>query len=89
MGGVGAVSDSMGHLSQVEELKHEEGAQEEITELKSLMRGHQIGGNSPGNLRISGSLMGRIATTLNYGERKALVDLEIGEITKAISDFAK
>ena len=54
------------------------------------MRGRKIGNNSPGNLKNSGSMADRIANTLIYGGgRKSAVDLEIGEIKKALSDFAK
>ena len=53
--GVEAFNDTMERLSQSEEWKHEEGTPEAITELKSLMRGHHIGNNSPGNLKFSGS----------------------------------
>ena len=52
------------------ESKREEGAQEEVTELKSLMRGQHIEQNSPDSLRISGSLNDRIAKTLIYGKNK-------------------
>ena len=52
------------------ELKRDGGTQEVITELESLMPGHHIGRNSSGNLRISGSLYGRISKTLIYGENK-------------------
>ena len=87
--GVEAFNDFIGRISQVEERKHEEGTQEEITELKPLMRGWQIGHKSSGNLRISGSLKERIAETLIYGQIKSPIDLEIGEIKKALSDFHK
>ena len=63
-------NDSIGNLSQVGELKREEGAQESITELKSLMRGHHIGRNSSRNLRISGSSDDRIEKTHMYGKNK-------------------
>ena len=61
MGGGAAFKDSMEHLSQAEELKHAEWAKEAITELKSLMRGQQIGNNSPGSLKFSVYLTDRIA----------------------------
>ena len=70
MGGVCAFNDSTGRLGQAEELKQEEGTQDAITELKSLMRGRNTGRNSPGNLRISGSLEEGIAETLIYGKNK-------------------
>ena len=54
------------------------------------MGGRRIGANSPSNLKISGSLSGRIAKTLIYGkERKSAADLEIEKIKKALSDFAR
>ena len=61
MGGVGEFNDFMWSVRQVEGLKHEEGTQEAITELESLMRGRRVGNNSSGNLKNSGSLTGRIA----------------------------
>ena len=67
-GGVEAFTDCMEHLSQVAELKHDEGVGEAITELKSLMRGHHIGNNSAGNLKIPVSSSGRIAQTSIYGK---------------------
>ena len=71
-------------------MKHEERTKEEITELESLMRGKHNGTNSSGNLKIAGSVAGGIAKTLIYGkERKSAVDMEIGEIKKSISDFAR
>ena len=71
-------------------LKREERMGGSVTELESLMRGHQIEYNSADNLKISGSLSVRIARTLIYGkERKSAVDLEIGEIKKALSGFSR
>ena len=61
MGGVAARNDCAQHLSQSAELKHEEGMKEAITELKSLMCGHHIRNNSPGNLKMPGALADRIA----------------------------
>ena len=63
-----ALNDFMGHLSHVGELKHEEGAKEAMSELTSLMRGHHIGRNSAGNLKISGALSGKITKTLLNGK---------------------
>ena len=62
------LNDSMEHLSQVEESKHEEGTQEAINELGLLMHGHRIGSNSSGNIKISVSLAARIARTAIYGK---------------------
>ena len=57
--------------------------------MESLTRGNHIGNDSSRNPEISGSLSGRIVKTLIYGEeRKSDVDLEVGEIKKAISYFA-
>ena len=47
-----AFNDFMEHISQVRELKHDEGMQAAVTELESLMRGHRIGNNSAGNLKF-------------------------------------
>ena len=68
LGGVSGINDFMEHLSQAEESQREEGENEAIAELKSLMRGHHIGDNSSGNLKMSGSLAERIAETLIYGK---------------------
>ena len=88
--GVESFNDSIGDLGQVRDSEHEEGSQEGITELGSLMRGDHFGRNSSVNLRVSGSLKGRIAKTRIYGEnRKSPIGLEIGEVKKAIRDFAK
>ena len=85
MGGVEALDDSMRHLSQVEESKHEEGGEEAITESKSLMSGRNVGNNSSGNLKIPGSLTDRIAKTSIYGKgRKSTVGMEIEKIEKAL-----
>ena len=78
----------MGHLRQVEELKHEEGTQESITELESLTRGHRVGNNSPGNLKIAGSAAENIESD-DLWKRKSMVCLEIGMAKKALIDFAK
>ena len=56
--GLEAFNDCTERLSRVGELKRDEGAQEEITELKSLMRGHQLENTSSGSLIISGSSTG-------------------------------
>ena len=83
-----AFNDFMEHLSQSGELKREEGANEAITDLKSLMCGRRIGNNSPGNLKISGALLDRVAKTLIYGNgRKSAADLEFGGIKKALIDL--
>ena len=90
LGGVEAFNGFAERLRQVGELKHEQGTKEAITELKSLMRWHRVENNSARNSEISGSLSGRIAETSIYGkERKSDVDLELGKIKKAISDFAR
>ena len=52
------------------------------------MRGHHTDNNSPGNLKISGSSTERIVQTLIHGKRKLPVDLAVGEIKKALRDFA-
>ena len=53
LGGAEALNDSTGHLSQVGGLKREEGTQDAVTELKSLMRvGNIAGGDSEDNSKI-------------------------------------
>ena len=79
--GVEAFNDFVEHLIRLGELKHGQGAKEEIMGLESLMRGRNVGNNSPGNLKMSGSSTDRIAGTSIYGrEGKSTVDLEIGKI---------
>ena len=86
----GAFNDFMDHLGNMEELKHEEGTKEAIAELESLIHGQRMGSNSPDKPKISGALAGRITKTLIYWkERKSETDLAIGEIKKALIDFAK
>ena len=43
LGGGQAYRDFLDHIGKVEELRHEEGMQESISELKTLMRGQRIG----------------------------------------------
>ena len=63
-----AIDDFVDRLCNMGELKHEEGAKEAMSELTSLMRGHHIGRNSAGNLKISGALSGKITKTLLNGK---------------------
>ena len=88
LGWVDALNDFMEHLSQSGELKREEGANEAITDLKSLMCGRRIGNNSPGNLKIAGSAAENIESD-DLWKRKSMVCLEIGMAKKALIDFAK
>ena len=61
-----------------------------IKALGSLIRWHRIDSNSADNTEISGSLAGRIPKTLIYGkEEKSGADLGIGEIKRALIDFAE
>ena len=70
------------------ELKRGEDTKAAITELKSLMHGRRIWGNSAGNSEIPGPFSGGIAKSLIYGkETRYAVGMEIGEIEKAICDF--
>ena len=85
-----AFNDFMDRLADMGELKHEEGMRGDILESESLIRGHRMGRNSAENPKITGPLVDRIAKTLIYGNRrKSETDLRIGEIKKALSDFAK
>ena len=80
----------MDHFGNMGDMEHEKGAKEAIAEMESLIRGHRMGSNSPGKLKTSGSLAGRITKTLIYGEaRKSETDLEIDKVKKALIDFAK
>ena len=48
----GAFNDAMGRLGNMGYLEREKGEKESISELKSLILGHRMGINSPGNLKI-------------------------------------
>ena len=86
----GSLNDSMDRLCNMGELKHEEGMEDAILELKSLIRGQRMGSNPADRPEITGSLAGRIAKTLIYGNRrKSDTGLGIGKIKKALTDFAK
>ena len=91
MGGEEAFNDFMDHLWNMGgELKHDKGTKEAILESESLIHGHRMGGNSAGNQKMSGSLSDRITKTLIYGKQgKSDIDLRIGRMEKALSDFAK
>ena len=80
----------MDHIGTVEELRHEEGMQESISELKTLMRGQRIEQNSSDLMKLSGNLGGRITKTLLYGKKgKSPVGLKAEKIKRALKDFAK
>ena len=62
------------------DLKHEEGAKDDIAELESLIIGHRVERNSSGNSEISGSLEAIIVKTLTYGKsEKYDTDFKIGK----------
>ena len=86
----GELNDFINHLSNVEEVKHEKGMKEAITELKSLIRHHRINRNSINKTGTEGSLTDRITKLSIYGkEKKSETDQKIGKIKKTITDFAK
>ena len=88
--GEGGFNDFMDPLGEMDVSKHEKGMVEAIVELGSLIHGHRVGVNSADHSEISGSLVDTITKTLIYGNRrKSETDLRIGEIKKALSDFAK
>ena len=85
-----AFRDFLGHIGTVEELRHEKGMQESISELKTLMRGQRIEQNSSDLMKLSGNLGGRITKTLLYGKKgKSPADLKVGGNQNALKDFAK
>ena len=89
-GGEQAFRDFLDHIGMVEELRHEEGMRESISELKTLMRGQRIGQNSTDLMKLSGNLGGRITKILLYGKKgKYPAGLKAGEIKNALKDFAK
>ena len=63
MGG-GEFNDVMDRLWIMGELKQDGGTKDAISELKSLIRRHHMGGNSAENPKITGSLSDRIVKTL-------------------------
>ena len=52
----------------VGELRHEEGMQESISELKTLMRAQRIEQNSSDLMKLPGNLGGGITKTVLYGK---------------------
>ena len=89
-GGEQAFRDFLDHIGMVEELRYEEGMQESISELKTLMRGQRIEQNSSDLMKLSGNLGERITKTLLYGKKgKSPVDLKVEKIKRALKDFAK
>ena len=55
-----AYRDFLDHIGKVGELRHEEGTQESISELKTLMRGRRIEQNSSDLMELSGNLSGEL-----------------------------
>ena len=89
-GGEQAFRDFLDHIGMVEELRHEEGMQESISELKTLMHGQRIDQNSSNLMKLSGNLGERITKTLLYGKKgKSPIDLKVEKIKRALLDFAK
>ena len=85
-----AFRDFLDHIGAAGELRNEEGAQESISELKTLMRGQRIDRNSSNLMKLSGNLGERITKTLLYGKKgKSPIDLKVGKIKRALLDFAK
>ena len=85
-----AFRDFLDHIGMVEELRHEEGMQESISELKTLMHGQRIEQNSSNIMKLSGNLGERITKTLLYGKKgKSPIDLKVEKIKRALKDFAK
>merc|ERR1712112_36235 len=90
LGGGQAFRDFLDHIGMVGELRHEEGMQESISELKTLMRGQRIEQNSSNLMKLSGNLGERITKTLLYGKKgKSPIDLKVEKIKRALLDFAK
>ena len=77
MGGVGAFDDFAERLGNMWDLKHEAGLGDDITELKSLIRGQSISINSAGNSENFGFFVGGFRKTPIYGkEKKSDTDLK-------------
>ena len=77
----------MDRIGKGEELRHEEGTQEAISELKNLMSGQRIWRNSSDLMRLPGNL-GGVAKTLLYGEKgKSPTGLEAGMGQKGVTGF--
>ena len=64
----GAFNDAMGRLGNMGYLEREKGEKESISELKSLILGHRMGINSPGNLKIPCPLADRITKSADLWE---------------------
>merc|ERR1712112_463862 len=85
LGGEQAFRGFLDHIGVVEE-----GMQESISELKTLMRGQRIDQNSSDLTKLSGNLGERITKTLLYGKKgKSPIDLKVEKIKRALKDFAK
>ena len=64
-----AYREFLDHLGRVEELKHEEGTKEAISEIKTLMQKQRIDQNSSDLMKLSGGLTERI-TKLFFMENR-------------------
>ena len=83
-----AYRDYLDHIGKVEELRHEEGTQEAISELKTLTRGQRIGGNSSDLLKLPGNLSEGITKSFFMGRKGIAGRFESREIKRALQDFA-
>ena len=73
-GGEQAFRDFLDHIGMVEELRHEEGMQESISELKTLMRGQRIEQNSSDLMKLSGNLGERITENSSLWKERKISD---------------
>ena len=64
-----AYREFLDHLGRVEELKHEEGAKEAISEIKTLTRRQRIDRNSPDLAKLPGGLAERKQNSSLYGKQ--------------------
>ena len=73
---------------EVSALRHVEGANDSIIEIKSLMRSHHIDSDTENPLVASGYLDDRISGTWVYGENRiSEVELKVGKIQNDLADF--
>ena len=72
VGGEQAYRDLLDHIGTVEELRREEGMQEAISELKTLMRKQRIEQNSSDLMKLSGSIGGELRKLFMEGKENLL-----------------
>ena len=90
LGGAESLSYFIYYMGHVSELRPEEGTGWEMLEIKTLIIGRQIDPNPAISQGIEGTLLGRLAKLLMYGQhRKSEIELEVGGNQKFFDGFRK